>query len=76
MGKIKIEMPGKPDMWIKEINKVDSTVTFTENEYEAYEREGSFYCNAEVSSLKNPIMYDHEKYPELKYAVAVLSDYD
>lgn len=61
-------MPGKPVMWVKEINKLDGTVSFTQNKSEAYVREGSFYCNSEIKTLKNPIMYDQEKYPELQYA--------
>ena len=61
-------MPGKPVMWVKEINKLDGTVSFTQNKHEAYVRDGSFYCNSEIKTLKNPIMYDQEKYPELQYA--------
>jgi hypothetical protein len=68
MPAIKISMPGKPVMWVKEINKLDGTVTFTKNKSEAYVRDGSFYCNSEIKTLKNPIMYDQEKYPELQYA--------
>lgn len=68
MSTIKIIMPGKPVMWVKEINKLDGTVSFTQNKSEAYVREGSFYCNSEIKTLKNPIMYDQEKYPELQYA--------
>lgn len=68
MPTIKISMPGKPVMWVKEINKLDGTVSFTQNKLEAYVRDGSFYCNSEIKTLKNPIMYDQEKYPELQYA--------
>ena len=68
MSRIKINMPGRPVMWVKEINKLDGTVTFTQNKSEAYVRDGSFYCNSEIKTLKNPIMYDQEKYPELQYA--------
>ena len=69
MPTIKINMPGKPVMWVKEINKLDGTVSFTQNKREAYVRDGGFYCNSEIKTLKNPIMYDQEKYPELQYAV-------
>lgn len=68
MSRIKINMPGRPVMWVKEINKLDGTVSFTQNKSEAYVRDGSFYCNSEIKTLKNPIMYDQEKYPELQYA--------
>ena len=68
MPTIKISMPGKPVMWVKEINKLDGTVSFTQNKREAYVRDGSFYCNSEIKTLKNTIMYDQEKYPELQYA--------
>lgn len=68
MPTIKINMPGKPTMWVKEINKLDGIVTFTQNKSEAYVRDGSFYCQSEIKTLKNPIMYDQEKYPELQYA--------
>ena len=68
MPRIIIKQPGKPDMWVKEINKLTGEVTFTNNRSEAYIRDGGFYTNSEVKTLKNPIMYDHEKYPELLYA--------
>jgi hypothetical protein len=69
MSTIKINEPGKPIKWVKEIDKLEGTVTFTENKREAYVRDGSFYCNSEIKTLKNPMMYDQEKYPELKYAI-------
>ena len=69
MPTIRIDEPGKPRKWIKNLDKVEGTVTFTENRAEAYVRDGSFYCNSEVKTLRNPIMWDHEKYPELQYAV-------
>ena len=68
MPRIIIKEPGKPDKWIKNINKLTGEVTFTTNSREAYVRDGGFYCNGEVKTLKNPMMYDHEKYPELLYA--------
>ena len=68
MCTIKIEEPGKAVKWVKEIDKLTGEVTFTDNKREAYVRDGSFYCNSEVKTLKNPMMYDHEKYPELQYA--------
>jgi hypothetical protein len=69
MPTIKINQPGKPVKWIKEINKLDGIVTFTDDKSEAYVRDGSFYCQSEIKTLKNPIMYDQEQYPELQYAV-------
>jgi hypothetical protein len=69
MPTIKIKEPGKPDKWVKSIDKLEGTVSFTENKREAYVRDGSFYCNSEIGTLKNPMMYDQEKYPELQYAV-------
>lgn len=68
MPRIVINEPGKPKKWIKKLGKLDGVITFTTNKDEAFYREGSFYCNSEVKTLKNPMMYDHEKYPELKYA--------
>jgi hypothetical protein len=68
MPRIIIKQPGKPDMWVKDIDKLTGEVTFTTNKSEAYVRDGSFYCNSEVKTLKNPMMYDHEKYPELLHA--------
>ena len=68
MPRIIIREPGKPEKWIKKLDKLTGEITFTTNKNEAYLREGSFYCNSEVKTLKNPMMYDHEKYPELKYA--------
>lgn len=65
---IKINEPGKPVKWIKKIGKLDGTIEFTTNKSEAYNRDGTFYCKSEVKTLKNPMMYDHEKYPELQYA--------
>lgn len=68
MPRIIIKEPGKPDKWVKDIDKLTGEVTFTTNKDEAFVREGGFYCNGEIKSLKNPMMYDHEKYPELMYA--------
>ena len=68
MPRIVIKQPGQDVKWIKEINKLTGEVTFTNNPAEAFVREGSFYCNSEIKTLQNPLMYDHEKYPELKYA--------
>lgn len=68
MPRIVIKQPGKPDMWVKNIDKLTGEVTFTTDRNEAYVRDGGFYCNSEVKTLKNPMMYDHEKYPELVYA--------
>lgn len=64
---IKVEQPGQPVKWVKNIDKLTGEVTFTTNRSEAYVRDGSFYCQSEVKTLKNPMMYDHEKYPELQY---------
>ena len=69
MPTIKIKQPGKPDKWIEKLGKLDGEITFTTDKRRAYHRDGSFYCNSEVKTLKNPIMYDHEKYPELQFAV-------
>jgi len=68
MPRIIIREPGKPEKWIKKLDKLTGEITFTTNKNEAYVRDGSFYCNSEVKTLKNPMMYDHEKYPELQYA--------
>lgn len=68
MCTIKISEPGKPVKWVKNIDKLTGEVTFTTDKHEAYVRDGSFYCNSEVTTLQNPMMYDHEKYPELVYA--------
>jgi hypothetical protein len=65
---IKINEPGKPIKWVKKIGKLDGTIEFTTDKGEAYYRDGIFYCKSEVKTLKNPMMYDHEKYPELQYA--------
>lgn len=71
MSRIKIEEPGKPVKWVKEINKLDGIVTFTTNRDEAYNKRSGFYCQSEIKTLKatNPEQYDHTLYPELKYAV-------
>jgi hypothetical protein len=53
---------------VKDIDKLTGEVTFTTDKHEAYVRDWSFYCNSEVKTLQNPMMYDHEKYPELVYA--------
>ena len=71
MPTIKIKEPGKPDKWVEKLDKLTGEITFTTNKSRAYHRDGSFYCNSEIKTLKctNPPQYDHEKYPELQYAV-------
>ena len=69
MSRIKICEPGKPDKWIKTIGKLDGVITFTNKRAEAFNQREGFYCESEIKTLKNPRMYDHEKYPELVYAV-------
>ena len=70
MSRIKICEPGKPVKWIKSIGKLDGVIEFTTNRDEAYSKRDGFYCESEIKTLKakNPPQYDHEKYPELKYA--------
>jgi hypothetical protein len=68
MPRIIIKESGKPDKWVKNINKLTGEVTFTTNRSEAFVRDGGFYCKGEIKSLKNPMLYDHTKYPELMYA--------
>lgn len=68
MSIIRINEPGKPVKWVKSIGKLDGVIEFTDNKDEAYNKRSGFYCESEIKTLKNPMMYDHEKYPELKYA--------
>ena len=49
MCTIKIEEPGKAVKWVKKIDKLTGEITFTSEKREAYVRDGSFYCNSEVS---------------------------
>lgn len=69
MSRIKINEPGKPVKWVKTIGKLDGVIEFTTDRSEAYNKRSGFYCESEIKTLKNPMMYDHEKYPELVYAV-------
>ena len=61
MGKFKLKKSNGETLWVKNIDKVNETLEFTTNEYEAYDRDGDFYTRGEISSLKNPLLYDQEK---------------
>ena len=68
MAKFKIEESGKPTKWVKNIDKVNQKIEFTENESEAYVRDGGFYPKAELGFIKHYFM---EEYPELENCVLV-----
>ena len=53
MAVFKIEEPGKPVKWVKDIDKVNQKITFTTDESEAYVRDGGFYPNAELQFIKH-----------------------
>ena len=66
MAVFKIEEPGKPVKWVKDIDKVNQKITFTTDESEAYVRDGGFYPNAELQFIKHYFM---EEFPELEHWV-------
>ena len=68
MAKIIIRRPGHPDKWVRKIDKLEGKVYFTSDKNKAYDRDGDFYTRGEISSLKNPLLYDQQRYPELQYA--------
>lgn len=65
MGRFKIEEPGKRAKFIKNIDKVNETLEFTEKESEAYYRDGDFYTRSELDFIK---FHFKDKYPEVEYA--------
>jgi hypothetical protein len=71
MATFKIEQEGKPTKWVKFIDRANQKIEFTENQDEAYDREGGFYPKAELQYIKHYFMEEH---PELEYCV--LDDYD
>ena len=74
MAKIIISRPGYPDKWVRKIDKLNGKVYFTKDRRRAFNRkDGTFYTNGEILSLKNPMLYSREKYPELAFAEV---DYD
>lgn len=64
MGKIRI---GNKNKWIKNIDKVNEKLEFTENRSEAYDRDSGFYLNSEIQFVK---FYFTDQYPEVADAVA------
>jgi hypothetical protein len=64
MAKFVIEEPGKPKKWIKNIDKGNQKLEFTDTESEAYVRDGGFYPKAELEFVKHYFM---EEYPELAH---------
>lgn len=67
MGKFVIREPNKSPKWIKKIDKVNETLEFTNNEDEAYYRDGDFYTRAELDFIK---FHFKRKYPEIEYIMA------
>jgi hypothetical protein len=51
---------------VNNIDKVNQKIEFTENESEAYVRDGGFYPKAELGFIKHYFM---EEYPELEDCV-------
>lgn len=59
------EFDGK---YIKNIDKVNQKIEFTNNSSEAYTRESGFYVDSEIEFLQ---FYFKDEYPCIKYAVPV-----
>lgn len=72
MGKFKIDEPGKHTKWVKRIDKVNETLEFTENESEAYYRDGGFYTKSELDFIK---FHFKKKYPEVAFMRATGGDW-
>lgn len=68
MGKFKIMEPNKPTKWVKKIDKVNEVLEFTDNEREAYNRDGDYYSRSELDFIK---FHFKDKYPEVKYTKLV-----
>ena len=64
MARFVINEPGKPTKWIKDIDKGNQKLEFTNTESEAYVRDGGFYPKAELEFVKHYFM---EEYPELAH---------
>ena len=64
MAIFKIEQPGKPVKWIKDIDRENHTLEFTEDSAQAYDRDGCFYPKAELGYIK---FHFGEQYPEVEY---------
>lgn len=65
MAKFIIVQPGKPDMWVKEVDKVNKTISFTTDPDEAvYEREGGWFAEAEANYMK---FHFKDKHPEIMF---------
>lgn len=65
MAYFKIDEPNKPVKWIKDVDRVNGTLTFTENRDECeLEKDSGFFADSELSYLK---FHFTEDYPEMKY---------
>ena len=64
MARFVIKEPGKATKWIKNIDKPNQKIEFTNTESEAYVRDGGFYPKAELEFVKHYFM---EEYPELAH---------
>lgn len=67
MGKFKIEYPNGKFKWVKNIDKVNEELEFTNNPNEAYDRDGGYYTTSEIDFVK---FHFKDKYPEVKYLIA------
>ena len=70
MSKILIKGSGDKfdGKYIKEIDKVNQKIEFTDKSSEAYTRESGFYVDSEIDFLK---FYFKDEYPCIEYAVPV-----
>ena len=64
MAYFKIQEPNKPVKYIKNIDRANGTLEFSENRDGCFQQESGFYADSEFAYLK---FHFTEAYPELQY---------
>ena len=64
MAYFKIQEPNKPVKYIKNIDRANGTLEFSENKDGCFQQDEGFFADSELAYLK---FHFTEAYPELKY---------
>jgi hypothetical protein len=73
MAFFRIDEPNKPTKWIKDVDRANGTLEFTEDRDDSdFERDSGFFADSELDYLK---FHFTDEYPEMKYCT-VDNDYD
>ena len=66
MAYFRIDEPNKPQKWIKDVDRANGTLEFSEVRNGCYQRDSGFFADSELEYLK---FHFTDEYPEMEYCV-------